>query len=112
MITVSRTDNGDTSQPFTVYMQNSGTATYSTDFLTSGMHYHGGDRWSINILSNQLTASGIITPRLDRMIEGDENLVFTLEEEAKRFITGKPDQAEITSKDLVEIVFKDGCEDP
>jgi len=112
MITVSRTDNGDASEAFTVYMLNSGSATYSTDFLTSGVTYHGGDLWSIVIPGNDFSASGTIIPRKDYTIEGDETLVFTLNEEEIRFFTGKPDEATITIKDLVDIVFKDGFEDP
>ena len=44
IITVTRSDNGDTSQGLHVYMQQSGSAEYGPDFSTSGIYNHGAGR--------------------------------------------------------------------
>ena len=110
-ILVTRTNEGNTAEALTVYMLSSGSAGYPTDFSTSGMAWHGGNQWSIVIPGNQFSASGTITPRFEEILEGEETVTFTLQEEDTFYFLGLPDEATITIADFIQIIFKDSFED-
>jgi hypothetical protein len=92
-------------------MQRSGTADYTADFTTTGITWHGGTLWSIDIPDNQFSASGIVTPRFEEILEGEETVIFTLREEDTLYFLGLPDAATITIADFIQLVFKDSFED-
>jgi hypothetical protein len=113
--TISRTGQGDTSQPMTVYYRAEGTATWTenqsnSDYIVSPGGLQGRpDLLNVTIPANQLSVTVILTPNLDDIEEGDEEAVLTLQDRDV-YTLGSPNIQRITIVDFREMIFKDSFE--
>jgi len=93
--TVTRSNDGNTSEALTVYFTFAGNATNGTDYTTTNQNYvNANTRW-ISIPANQLSATSDVTPLKDNFIEGVENAVFTLQTDSG-YTLGSEAEVEMT----------------
>ena len=112
-VTVTRSDQGKVADALNIYFTFAGSATRNADYSFTGMIFYGGNIYYITIPAELLSASAILTPVRDLVLEGDETLTFTLQEGAA-YGSGYSAEPNITVDivilDLVDVVFKDGFE--
>ena len=108
---VSRSNGGVITEALTVRIAVTGTATFNQDYPDPGMAWIGGNVFQFTIPPDQLTASIVITPNRDGVVEDDETAIFTLVG-STTYKIGEPATASITITDYVEGIFKDSFEDP
>jgi hypothetical protein len=109
--TVTRSNNGNIAGSINVYVAVEGEAVIGTDYATTNLNWSGSPPYYyITIPAGQLSATSVITPILDNNIEGPETAAFTLVA-SPGYTVGTETLAEVTIKDFVEGIFKDGFED-
>jgi hypothetical protein len=97
--TVTRSNNGNVAAAINVYFTFGGTALNGVDYDATAQGYVNGDTRFITIPAGQLSASSIITPRKDNLIEGEETIVFTLQPDNTTYTVGSDILAEMTIAD-------------
>jgi trimeric autotransporter adhesin len=70
--------DGDTTNPLTIDFTVGGTATFLTDYTVSGATTFGATAGSVVIPSGQSSASIIVTPVADSVIESNESVILTV----------------------------------
>jgi Concanavalin A-like lectin/glucanases superfamily len=70
--------DGDTSNPLTIDFSVGGTATFLTDYTVSGATTFGATAGSVVIPSGQTSASIIVTPVADTVVESNESVILTV----------------------------------
>jgi hypothetical protein len=108
---IASRDGGILSKALHLKVAVTGTATFGVDYSNPGMTSLGGNHFRITIPADQLTATVLITPINDGIIEDDETVIFTLVHDVT-YTVGEPVTASITIADYVEGIFKDSFEDP
>jgi len=108
---VTRSDGGIFADPLPVLVMISGTAKFDQDYSNPGMIWKGSNVYELTIQPGQFTATIIITPIQDGIIETDETVIFTLEGQ-NTYRVGEPVSASISIADFVEGIFKDSFESP
>lgn len=117
-LVVRRSANGLTTDPLTVRLAGSGTATWGQDWNASG-----GDFFALSVTSfravipaDQLSATITITPIQEPVDEeDDEAFTFTVSAPSSptsAYVIGDPDEASFTIGNYGPLVFKDGLEPP
>jgi hypothetical protein len=76
--TVTRSNDGNTAAYLRVYLEVVGIALRGTDYATTNLNFAGGSTYYLNIPAASLSQSVILTPAVDNLIEGVENITFTL----------------------------------
>jgi hypothetical protein len=113
--TISRTDQGNVSQPMTVFYRAEGTATWTenqslSDYLLSPYGLQARPNLiNVTIPADKFSVTVILTPRFDGIEEGDEEAIITLQERDV-YTLGNPISQQITIVDFRELMFKDGFE--
>ena len=101
--TVTRSNEADISAALTVYIALSGNAGNGGDYNTTNQNYvNATTRW-ISIPANQLSASSVITPVKDNLVEGEENILFTLQPNSL-YVLGSDTDVEMSISDDVVVV--------
>ena len=80
--TITRTGDGDTENAKNVFLASSGSASWSADFTFDGMTHWGSNIFYLTIPAGELTASATFTPKKDNVIEGEDDLIYTLQDGA------------------------------
>jgi len=111
--TVTRTDDGNLAQPLTLRITVNGSATIGPDYVLPGWGFVlQPDVYQISIPANETSVSSTITVFRDNIIEGDEEVVFTLFDGGfNSYTVGAQTTATVTILDFVELIFKDSLED-
>jgi len=105
-------DGGIISQALQLRVAVSGTATIDADYTPSpSMTWLDGNIYQVTIPPDQLTASILITPINDGIIEDDETVIFTLVDDTT-YTVGEAGPASIIIADFVGGIFKDSFEGP
>ena len=113
--TISRTDQGNVSQPMTVYYRAEGTATWTenqsvSDYFLSPYGLQARPNLiNVTIPADKFSVTVILTPRFDGIEEGDEEAIITLQDRDV-YTLGNPVSQQITIVDFRELMFKDGFE--
>jgi hypothetical protein len=111
--TVTRTDDGNVAQALIVRITVTGTATIGPDYVLPGWAFVAQpDVYQISIPAGELSISSTITVFKDNIIEGDEDIVFTLIDAGfGHYTVGADTGAMVTITDFVELIFEDSFED-
>jgi hypothetical protein len=99
--TLERTDDGNVGTTLRVHVMIQGSATIDVDYQRSGVGNVGGDVYYVDIHGGQLTRTISLLPNLDNLIEGDENVLLTLQDFNSTYIVGDDIVAEISISDDV-----------
>jgi hypothetical protein len=97
VFTFSRS-GGDTSSVLNIFVSRSGTATNGSDYASLG-----GGTFLVTIPANQTTATVIISPLADNLVEGPETVVLTIQP-GSTYIIGADSQATVTIADDPPVV--------
>jgi len=108
--TVTRSNGGIITEALQVRIAVSGTATFDNDYLSPDIISAGSNIHNVTIQPDQLTATIVIIPVQDGIIEEDETAIFTLVD-GTSYRLGESVDASITIADYVEGIFKDSFED-
>jgi hypothetical protein len=109
--TVTRSEGGIFAEALLVWVRVTGSATLDNDYPNPDMVYKGSNIYELTIQPEQFTATIIITPVQDGIIETDETVIFTLEGQ-NTYRVGEAVSASISIADFVEGIFKDSFESP
>ena len=111
--TVHRDNHGNLAQPLILRITVTGTAAIGPDYVLPGWAFVvQPDVYQISIPANETSVSSTITIYKDNIIEGDEDVVFTLFDAGFNNATvGTQTTAIVTILDFVEVIFKDSLED-
>jgi hypothetical protein len=110
--TVTRSDGGIFTEALPVLVRITGTATFDQDYPNPDMVWAGSNILQLTIQPGQFTATIIITPVQDDIIEDDEIAIFTLISDNKTYRVGEAVRASISIADFVDGIFKDSFESP
>ena len=107
----TRFPNATLFRSINVYVAVEGEAVIGTDYATTNLIWScSPPYYYITIPAGQFSATSVITPILDNNIEGPETATFTLVA-SPGYTVATETLAEVTIKDFVEGIFKDGFED-
>ncbi|MDJ0653550.1 MAG: Calx-beta domain-containing protein [Xanthomonadales bacterium] len=98
---LTRTDAGDVTEQLIVNIDLAGTADRNVDYTPPTLF--AGNPFAVSIPANQLSRVFNLTPRLDNLVEGQENIQFDLQPGAT-YTVGSQTQAVITLADDVPVV--------
>jgi len=112
--TVTRDDHGNKQQAMNVFVELTGSASYTSDFTYQKLIGYSHPTWYVTIPSGQNSTTVILTPVRDLIIEGDESLIFKLLPSKPGngdYIIGVQTTAAMTIFDLVDRIFGDNFEE-
>jgi hypothetical protein len=114
-ITITRSDDGNTAASLDVYVLIGGMAALNADYTASNLGWGGVDccTYFIRIPADQQTQTVLLTPDQDNMIEGDENITFTLldpQDPNSDYTVGSPSVAVVIILDFQDVIFRDSFE--
>ncbi|MDX1556463.1 MAG: hypothetical protein R3212_10590, partial [Xanthomonadales bacterium] len=106
---VTRTMDGNFDAPLRVHLQLGGAADRGPDYTTTNLFGTGGDNYFLDIPASQTSQTVTITPVLDNLIEGPEDVTFMFLEAqtpGHDYIIGAPSSGSATiTDDVAEVTL-------
>lgn len=107
VLTVTRTDQGDTTASLSVYLRGTGSANWTTDVRSGDIAFLGVDRFRVVIPANALSKQVFLRPETDNLVEGTEDFEFTVQPPVatnSEYLIGTPAAASIDILDDAAVV--------
>jgi hypothetical protein len=109
--TLTRNGHGNSAGSMNVRVLVNGKAVPDVDYARPGLDWKAPNTYDVHLAANVLSRTITLTPVLDNLIEGEEDISVQLKDIGVAYTAAEENTIEMIIADFVDLIFKDSFEE-